>query len=116
MNRLLPIAFYSIYFFIISSISSISFPQIVKSQYITNRFEHIFVKDGLPDNNVFWFLKDHLGFLWIGTGNGLVRYDGYNFVTYKHNPNDTSSISNNFITSVYEDKEGVLWIGTWIWT
>ncbi len=113
MNRLLPIAFYSIYFFIISSISSISFPQIVKSQYITNRFEHIFVKDGLPDNNVFWFLKDHLGFLWIGTGNGLVRYDGYNFVTYKHNPNDTSSISNNFITSVYEDKEGVLWIGTW---
>ena len=102
-----------IYILIISPVLSVSFPQIVNSQYITNRFEHITIKDGFPDNDVTKILKDHLGFLWIGTGNGLVRYDGYNFVTYKHNPNNISSINNNLIFTIYEDKEGVLWVGTW---
>ena len=102
-----------IYFLIISLILSVSFPQTVKSQYLTSRFEYFSVEDGLPDNMVTWFLQDHLGFLWIGTHNGLVRYDGYNFVTYKHNPNDISSIDNPFIFTLYEDKDEVLWIGTW---
>ena len=102
-----------IWFLIISPILSISFPQIINSHYLTNRFEHITVEDGIPDNDVTGFLKDHLGFLWIGTGNGLVRYDGYNFVTYQHNPKNISSINNNFIFTIYEDKERVLWVGTW---
>lgn len=53
------------------------------------KFEHITVKDGLPDNSVWCMLQDHLGFLWFGTYIGLVKYDGYklfydNFCNRKH--------------------------------
>ncbi len=43
---------------------------------------------------------------------GLYRYDGYNFISYKHDPDDTSSIADNSLFTLYEDKVGVLWIGS----
>ena len=56
--------------------------------------------------------QDSKGFLWIGTFEGLNRYDGYNFKIFKHNPDDTTSIGDNSIYSVFEDKSGTLWFGT----
>ena len=50
--------------------------------------------------------------MWFATEDGLDRYDGYNFKVYKNNPQDPSSISDNFIWSIYQDKNGILWIGT----
>ncbi|HID38463.1 MAG TPA: hypothetical protein EYP36_02995, partial [Calditrichaeota bacterium] len=57
-------------------------------------------------------LQDSYGFIWIGEQEGLVRYDGYNLKRYKQIPFDTTSLSNNFVTDVKEDKKGNLWIAT----
>ncbi len=62
---------------------------------------------GLPQNFVYCLTQDHSGYLWIGTGEGLVRYDGINFRTY--NVND--SLASDFIHSLFVDKSGILWVG-----
>ncbi|MCB9207101.1 MAG: hypothetical protein H6611_07330, partial [Ignavibacteriales bacterium] len=56
--------------------------------------------------------QDKRGYMWFGTATGLNRYDGYEFVVYTHDFNDSLSISDNEITSLYEDDEGFLWVGT----
>ena len=56
--------------------------------------------------------KDSKGFIWVGTIDGLNRYDGYRFQTYHADPRDSSSISGNYITSIAEDDEGNIWVGT----
>lgn len=75
-------------------------------------FEHISLIDGLSQSTVNTIFQDKDGFLWFGTGNGLNKYDGYNFTVYKHNPSDTNSLSNDFINVIYGDTKGNLWIGT----
>lgn len=57
-------------------------------------------------------LKDSKGFMWFGTTNGLTRYDGVNFVVYENIPNDSSSLTYNNISFIYEDKHKNLWVGT----
>jgi ligand-binding sensor domain-containing protein/signal transduction histidine kinase len=57
-------------------------------------------------------LQDSIGFLWFGTEDGLNRYDGYTFKTFKPDPDVPNSISDRFITAIVEDKNGILWIGT----
>ena len=57
-------------------------------------------------------LQDQYGFIWIGTQNGLVKYDGYHYTTYQLDPSDTNSISHNNITTLLEDRQGILWVGT----
>jgi len=88
------------------SISKLSFPQ-----YDEVKFEHITVEDGLPENSITCILQDHLGFLWLGTQNGLVKYDGYTMTVYRTDPDDTSSISGNGINAICEDHNGNIWIG-----
>lgn len=73
---------------------------------------HLSLEEGLSQSNVRCILQDKTGFLWIGTQDGLNRYDGYNFRIFKNNPNDTNSLSDNMITCLLEDKKGFLWIGT----
>lgn len=75
-------------------------------------FDHLTVEDGLSSNDVTRILQDRKGFIWIGTRDGLNRYDGYKTTIYKEDPNDPGSISHNWIMDIYEDREGVLWIGT----
>jgi ligand-binding sensor domain-containing protein len=48
----------------------------------------------------------------MGTWEGLNRFDGYGFKIYEHDPQDIYSLSNNTIWEIYEDREGILWIGT----
>ncbi|MGZ3811637.1 MAG: ligand-binding sensor domain-containing protein, partial [Mucilaginibacter sp.] len=50
--------------------------------------------------------------MWIGSRNGLNRYDGYKFVTYRHDSKNDSSLSNNMITDLVEDRDGNIWIAT----
>ena len=57
-------------------------------------------------------LQDSRGFMWFGTKDGLNRYDGRNFVAYMHNPFDTTSISDAYVTKLLEDHRGNIWIGT----
>lgn len=75
-------------------------------------FERISVEHGLSQGTVNSFWQDYNGFLWIATNSGLNRYDGINFKHFVTNPYDTSSISSNIITVVFEDSKRRLWIGT----
>ncbi len=75
-------------------------------------FESVQPEDAPPLPTINCIIQDHFGFLWIGTVNGLYRFDGYTFKVFSHNPDDSGSISGNHIWSVCEDKHGNLWIGT----
>jgi ligand-binding sensor domain-containing protein len=57
-------------------------------------------------------LIDRFGYVWAGTINGLVRYDGYEFKRFYSNPNDTTSIHGLPVYSLFEDHTGQIWIGT----
>jgi signal transduction histidine kinase/ligand-binding sensor domain-containing protein len=70
------------------------------------------INNGLSQNYVFDVIQDIRGFIWLGTKEGLNRYDGYTVVAYRNDPYDTTSLSSNTITALYEDQGGTLWIGT----
>lgn len=76
------------------------------------RFEQLSLEDGLSQSVVNAILQDSKGFLWIGTDDGLNRYDGYEFKVYKPDTNDPASISDRSITDLVEDSQGYLWIAT----
>ena len=76
------------------------------------RFDHLTVEDGLMSdetNNVF---QTSDGFMWIGTYEGLQRFDGYQFKDFYHDPDDPTSISMNIFYYFFEDSAGNFWIGT----
>ena len=85
----------------------------IYSQFDEIRFEHITKSDGLSQGSVYDVYQDHQGFLWFATQDGLNKYDGYQFKIYRNDSNDSSSISNNWITKITEDKDDNLWISTW---
>ena len=64
------------------------------------QFEHITTLNGLSQDIITCLYRDRFGFLWIGTEDGLNRYDGYSIATYKHNPRDTNTLPNNRIHGV----------------
>jgi signal transduction histidine kinase/ligand-binding sensor domain-containing protein len=78
----------------------------------TVRFEHLSTEDGLSSSTVRVILQDRLGYLWIGTQDGLNKFDGRTFQVYRHDPEDPGSLRDHFIESLYEDRAGNLWIGT----
>ncbi len=87
------------------------FPLDAKENDIT--FERISGEHGLFQTSIICILQDRKGFLWLGTNDGLVRYDGYHFTSYRHDPENPHSLSHNAVTSLYEDTSEHLWVGTW---
>ena len=75
-------------------------------------FTHITVEQGLSQSTVQVVFQDHLGFIWIGTEEGLNRYDGYSFAIFKNDPQDPASLPDNIISMLYEDRAHRLWVGT----
>ena len=75
-------------------------------------FEHQTIREGLSSNFVTSITQDHQGFIWVGTTNGLNRFDGYRFRQYYHSTRDSNSIINNQVQTLYCDSRGQLWIGT----
>ena len=75
-------------------------------------FSHLGTENGLTIDKSNSITQDQNGFMWIGTLNGLTRFDGYDYVTYHPHFHDSTSISNREITKLMVDKAGNLWIGT----
>lgn len=75
-------------------------------------FRHYQVEDGLSNNAVICSLFDEKGFLWFGTKDGLNRFNGYTFKTFRYDAANPKSIGSNFIHCLYQDKHGILWVGT----
>ncbi len=75
-------------------------------------FERIGREGGPPSEVVTALLLDRAGFLWVGGRDGLVRYDGYAFARFVHDPLNADSLSDNSVRTLYEDRRGDLWVGT----
>ncbi|WP_207420115.1 hybrid sensor histidine kinase/response regulator transcription factor [Desertivirga brevis] len=76
------------------------------------QFKHISFREGLAQSPISTIFKDSKGFIWIGNWKGLIRYDGYEFKTFSHKDNDSSSLSNNRVNAICQDNEERLWVGT----
>ncbi len=74
-------------------------------------FEFISLEHGITQSYVYDIIQDEKGFLWLATADGLNRFDGYNFLPYKHNRSDSTTISDNIIHSIDIDQEGKLYLG-----
>ena len=104
-DHLVYFIFFTAFFFISS---------LVKSQPTSPvNIESIGVNDGLSQSVVYAAAQDSKGFIWIATFNGLDRYDGNNFIHFRHNDNDSFSISSSEVYAVLEDSKQRLWVGTW---
>jgi ligand-binding sensor domain-containing protein/signal transduction histidine kinase len=75
-------------------------------------FNHLTIDDGLSQNSINSIIQDHSGFMWLGTHDGVNRYDGYEFIQYRTERNNSNSLSNNYIYDVHQDNDGLLWIAT----
>jgi len=75
-------------------------------------FTHFGTEDGLSELNPNCLLQDSRGFIWIGTADGLNRYDGYDFKIFRNDARDNSSIGNNYVQDIIEDKDGNIWAAT----
>ena len=76
------------------------------------RFEHITSQEGLSQSTVLKIYQDRKQFLWIATTDGLNRYDGKNFTVFRHDFQDSLSLSNNDVNGLFEDSKGHFWVGT----
>jgi len=83
----------------------------ISQNYNFNLFE-IDIAEQLPSLDVLKIFMDSKGYMWFGTVEGLGRYDGSNVKKFIHNPNDSLSISNNFVHDIIEDQKGHIWITT----
>ena len=76
------------------------------------RFQNFSREHGLSSRTINCMLQDRMGFLWIGTQDGLNRYDGRNFVHFRSQFRNPQSLPSNLVTCLLEDGNGYLWVGT----
>ncbi len=74
--------------------------------------EHLSWQDGLSQATVFSILHDRQGAVWLGTEDGLNRFDGESFRVYRHDPNDPTSLPGNMVRSLDEGDDGRIWVAT----
>lgn len=75
-------------------------------------FKTYLVENGISSNTIYSALQDTKGFMWFGTEEGLNRFNGYEFRTYRNIPRDTTSLINNYVYCLFEDNKQTLWVGT----
>ncbi|WP_159479100.1 hybrid sensor histidine kinase/response regulator transcription factor [Chryseobacterium sp. 18068] len=78
--------------------------------FFSQNIRHLSVDEGLPQSFISALEQDDEGFVWIGTRNGLSRYDGRNFTTFQHHFNDRNSLASNTVDYLRKGKENGLWI------
>lgn len=75
-------------------------------------FRHYQVENGLSDNMATCCIQDGKGYIWIGTRDGLNRFDGYTFKVFRNDPDEPATLGSNWITGLGCDRDGNLWAGT----
>ena len=75
-------------------------------------FNNINIEQGISQSTIEDIFQDSEGYIWLGTNDGLNRYNGYEFKHYKHDKYDKNSIANNYIVDIIEDKNGYIWVST----
>ena len=73
-------------------------------------FTHFSTSNGLVTNIINKIVQDHKGYIWIGTIDGLQRYDGNNFLTFRNESSNPASLPGDYIKEVFEDKHNNLWV------
>src|SRR3954468_1085056 len=74
------------------------------------KIEYYSTEQGLSHQRVNTIIKDREGFMWFGTWDGINRFDGHSFVSYKSSPGDTSKLVNDRVDQIVEDQSNHLWI------
>ncbi|HUF10938.1 MAG TPA: two-component regulator propeller domain-containing protein [Rhodothermales bacterium] len=80
----------------------------------TVRFNRLTQHDGLSNNVIQTILQDNQGFLWIGTVDGLNRFDGYEFETFVHDPANAQSLGDNSVITMALAPDSTIWIGSFL--
>jgi signal transduction histidine kinase/sugar lactone lactonase YvrE/ActR/RegA family two-component response regulator len=79
--------------------------------YTNPFFRSLGVADGLPSSATRKLAQDHDGYLWIGTADGLARYDGVGFRVFRHDPADPRSLNGNDVWALFVDRDNRIWCG-----
>jgi len=77
------------------------------------QFRHLTVDNGLSHSKTYAITEDKVGFMWFATAYGLNRYDGFEFKLFRHQPDDPSSLSGNYVWDLLIDSRGQMWASTW---
>lgn len=75
-------------------------------------FDFFSQESGLPNNQIQCIFQDRKGWIWLGTSQGLSRFDGYRFENFINSPGDTSSLSGKLVRTIFEDHKGNILVGT----
>ena len=75
-------------------------------------FQHLSDVHGLSNNRAWAITQDRFGLIWIGTGDGLNRYDGYKVEVFRNQPGNNHSLPGNMIRCLFTDSKGTVWVGT----
>ena len=75
-------------------------------------FKNITIEEGLTQGTVEALFQDSKGYIWIGTNDGLQRYNGYKFKIYRVEEDNKNSLVNNYILDIKEDASGNIWVAT----
>ncbi len=101
-----------ILFFLLSLFSIVSAQTLQTLKEENLRFRNIGLEQGLSQSTVYAVAQDSRGFMWLGTQDGLNRFDGYSMKVFKHIPGDRNSVADNSISCLAGGKDDNLWIGT----
>ena len=94
-----------------SAILACLLPLALSAQKPDIRFEQLPRLERFSQSNFYCLYQDHKGFIWIGTQDGLNRYDGYEIKIYRHDPKDPGSLGVSGVSNIYEDRSGNFWVG-----
>jgi len=76
------------------------------------QFQHLSDVQGLSNNRVWAITQDKYGLIWIASGDGLNRFDGYRVDVYRKKPGNKNSLPGNLVNCLFTDSRGTVWIGT----
>ena len=102
---------FTVFLFTTAFAASLFIPTRSFSQNIENLNIEKIQDEGLTSSYINCILQDKNGFIWVGTGEGLFRYDGYSFKAFRNLPGNPATLANNRVTTLYTENDN-LWLGT----